>query len=62
MNKRGHYKPAPLVDLTCDPSELPLEPLRISEGPEAPPPRERPPYDELYLKQRYDRNLWSRNG
>jgi hypothetical protein len=51
-----------LLDLHTEPENPPLEPLLISEGPLLPDKLERPPYDEIYLKQRYDRDLWSRNG
>lgn len=42
MNRKGHYRGQPLIDLSADPADLPLEPLLIREGPQAPPPRRAP--------------------
>ena len=42
MNRKGHYRGQPLVDLYTPRDPLPLEPLLISEGPEPPPPRRAP--------------------
>jgi hypothetical protein len=44
MNRKGHYRGQPLIDLTCDPKDLPPEPLSPTGGPLLPEPR-RPPHE-----------------
>lgn len=38
-----------------------LEPLSPTGGPLSPEPKQRQPYDELYLKLKYDRDYFNRN-
>ena len=64
MKTRYHYE-VPL-DLHSPLSEHEMEVVkRVGElgmGPLEPNAKERPPYDELYLKQKASRDYWKRNS